>query len=220
MAIPQKRKGRQQGLRLLALLAGRTASVSVPQPCPQQVQRNATGNSPEQGTDDPPAGDSGKAPSREEPGESGDRNPADVAYGREVPQHFAEHGALGAHRKIRKRRVVEHAIPHHGNDEEKAREPDILGKRVRRIPHAVRAGDQAQRTQKTEPLRTALRAQARQRTQQGRNRQDDPRVLFLRAKSESATAWWSGPQKNACRAPYRLESLRLSANSILFGKLC
>ena len=96
----QKRKGRQQGLRLLALLAGRTASVSVPQPCPQQVQRNATGNSPEQGTDDPPAGDSGKAPSREEPGESGDRNPADVAYGREVPQHFAEHGALGAHRKI------------------------------------------------------------------------------------------------------------------------
>ena len=184
MAIPQKRKRRQQGLRLLALLAGRTASVPVPQPHPQQVQRNATGSSPEQGADDPPAGDSGKAPSREESGESGDRNPADVAYGREVPQHLAERETLGARREIRKRRVVEHAIPHHGNDEEKAREPDILGERVRHIPHAVRAGDQAQRTQKTEPLRTALRAQARQCTQQGRNRQDDPRVLFLRAKSD------------------------------------
>ena len=47
------------------------------------------------------------------------RNPAKAVIGIrpmspmavKSPQHFAEHGTLGAHRKIRKRRVVEHAIP-------------------------------------------------------------------------------------------------------------
>lgn len=213
MAIPQKRKRRQQGLRLLALLVGRTASVPVPQPHPQQVQRNVTA-APRTGRRRSPAGDSGKAPSREESGESGDRNPADVAYGREVPSTLSVMGRSVRAVRYETRCGTRHPIMAMTKKSPRTR---YSGERVRHIPHAVRAGDQAQRTK---PNRCEQpRAQARQRAQQGRNRQDDPasfscapKAMIMNDSKMGTLSWQSvhdhenlqqcgGPvRKNACRA--------------------